>query len=337
MTDPTHSGTRREAGFTLLELLLVMLIFGLIAGAGLGFFATLDLGKGQSAGQVKSALRRAREAARARRSPACVRLDRGASTLSVESQRVVGTWHFEGASLAGAFGLDGFVDGGRFLQDGWIGAALAFDGKPGARAEIPVQRDPAFDLSDGFALECALRRDATGGGRLLAVGTCLEVFVNAAGAVLATFQALVDQEGRPVVAGSVTVESEAHVLPPETWCLLRVVYDRRRLGLFVDGVPVGAVEAQARVAPVDGPLVLSDARHPFPGAMDALVFSVVEVSEPIPLGDTAHFGPDTPDQVCFDASGSLDRRRHADPVLLAIEFDDGSRTEVGVGVYGTVE
>jgi hypothetical protein len=322
---------------TLLELMLVMAILALVLGSGLGMFAALDLGKRQAAGLVKNALRSAQNSAIAREAPARVRFDRAAGLVVAESLQVIGTWHFEGRRLEGALGLDGGVHEARFIEDGFLGDALSFDGRTGAWAEIPVQSDPAFDFARGFAVRCAVLRDQTGAGRLLQVGTVCTIDLNAAGAVRGRFLPVVIQQGREVPGGEVVVESGPGVVPPERWTRIALEYDRRELVLLVDGVPVARTAETAPVWPIDGPLVLSDARRPFPGAIDALVIAAVVAGEEARLPESVRLAEGTPDEVLFDAGGGLDRAQHAEPVAIVLEFDDGARETISVGRYGTVE
>ena len=339
-----ESATRHRAGLTLLELVLVMTIFAVVVGGGVGFFANLDLARNQAAGLVRNVLRAARQTALTRRAPARVRFDRAAGEVTVEALRVVGTWHFDSQRIAGAMGADGVLSGGRFDRHGWIGEALAFDGQPGAHASFPVHRDPAYDSARGFRIECAVRRDASGGGRLLRLGEALEVLINGRGAVRARLRSAPDR-GAPLggglgSGGSVLVESDEGVVPLDRWTRLAVAYDRERFTLAVDGVPVAAVAATVPVAPIEDDLVLSHPEHPFPGAIDALVISMVEAVEPTYLPETVLLPADTPAVVHFDASGGLDRRHHTEPVVVPLEFPGergATRVEIVVGLFGTVE
>ena len=75
----------------------------------------------------------------------------------------------------------------------------------------------------------------------------------------------------------------------------------------------------------------------FPGAVDNLVVSSVTASEHIVLPDNVLFTKETPARLDFDASGYLNREVHSAPAGLELEFDDGTRELVRVGMYGTVE
>ena len=96
----------------------------------------------------------------------------------------------------------------------------------------------------------------------------------------------------------------------------------------------------AETAPVwelKGPLELSSRTRPFPGSIDELVLSAVVADEPAILPEGVTFVGDTPAELFFRAGGGLDRRRHPDPAVITLEFNDGTRTELVVGAYGTVQ
>jgi prepilin-type N-terminal cleavage/methylation domain-containing protein len=326
----------RRAGVTLLELLLVLAILAVVLGGGLGMFAALDLGKRQAVGLVKSVVRSAQNTAISTRSPTCVRIDPEAGTIVAESLRVVGTWHFEGKKIEGAFELDGAHLGGEFIPDGFLGDALCFGGA-GSLAEIPVEHDPAFDFTDGFSINLVIRKDAGAGGRLLRIGDSIGIDVGGSGQVRVWFKYQIEKDGQSQAGGEVRLESPPNAIPPRLWTRLRAVYDRTQLVLFIDGVAVAAEEAAAPVRRIDGALVLSDARRPFPGCVDCLVVSTVVSDEVVALPETVRFVSDVPREIRFDAGGRLDRTVHHDPVFVTVEFEDGALESIGVGIYGNVE
>jgi hypothetical protein len=116
-----------------------------------------------------------------------------------------------------------------------------------------------------------------------------------------------------------------------------VRYDRERFELLLDGTVVASQPETSFVWRVDGPLTLSDRKFPFPGKIDALVLAVMVADEPARLPDSVHFSADSPAVLEFEPGGALDRRVHRDPPRITLEFDDGARTAIHVGFYGTVE
>jgi len=336
---PLGQPEQAAAGLTLLELLLVMAILGTVFGVGLGMFAALDVEQRQAAGVVKEALRTARNSALTRQAPASVRIDAAAGTLRPGRLMVIGTWAFEPGTdpelVEGAFGLNGRADGARWVEDGWIGNAL--DLSEQGTVEVPVDDDPAWDLCDGFAIELAVHRTDTGGGRLLRIGDTLRVEVGAGGEVRAWFVAADTSAGassRP--GGRIQLEAPAGTVPPGQWVRLRYAYDGRRVELVADRVPRARMDCDEAVWELDGPLILSDDDRPFPGAVDSLVVGAVVVDEELALPETVRLAV-SPPEVCFTADGSLDRAVHEGPVRLQLAFEDDRTETITVGVYGTIE
>ena len=333
-----RAGQNHRSGMTLLELLLVMCILGMVLGTGVGIFASLDFGKRQARGYVKNALRSAQNSAIHRQAPARIHIDRERGVLTAEAMQVVGTWRFEDQSLAGALGMGGVLSGGaRFVEDGFLGDGLYLSGVAGTQAEIPVKTDPAFDFRAGFSIECALRRGGTGGGQAVVVGNIAGLDVGNDGRLRGWFIPRVVEKGEEKPGGRVLVESEPGLARPDEWLRVRLEYDRSALTLTADGVPVAVLDETAEVWDLDLPLLLSGKGFPFEGTLDDLVIACVVASDEVPLPETVRFGADTPTDVWFAAGGGLDPSRHAAPVVLTLEYEDGQRESLFVGAYGTVD
>ena len=329
---------KARRGMTLIELLMVMAMLGLLLGAGVGMLATLDLGQRAAVGLLQNVIRSARNSAVARGAPARVRLDVQQGTITAEAMEVVGTWHFEDEGLVGAFGLRGANSGGVLVDDGWIGRALSFAGQGGSYAEFPVKSLASWDFTQGFALDCAVRIEEPGEGHLLDLGGSIGLEVTGALAPRGWLRPYVlDSTGRPRRGGKFTVEAPPGALARKGWHRVRFEYDRRVARVLVDNVEVAREGLQDPVWPLEGPLVLADPQRGFPGSLDNLVVSAVAASEVVELpGDTA-FSADTPAVLRFDAGGFLDREVHSEPVEFHLEFGDGERIRVRIGMYGTVE
>ncbi len=330
-------GGAGQRGLTLLELLLVMGLIGLLLGIGAGAFATLDFGRRAAVGLVQNVVRSARNAAVARAAPARVRIDAARGAIRAEALEVVGTWRFESERLQGAFGLDGALHGAELTESGYIGQALSLAGSRAAYAEFPVHQDPSFDPRDGFALECALRPGASGGG-VLALGQAVGMSLSEGGSLRAWFTAEVESKtGERRAGGRVFVESPPDALARGRWSRVAVHYDRRLLRLWIAGVEVARAADVQPVWILGGPLRIGDPRGSFDGALDDLSIAVVAAGEEAVLPLSVRFGSGTPAEILFDARGHLDRELHRERVAFELLFEDGSTATVKVGLYGTVE
>lgn len=335
------SGTR-AAGLTLVELMLVVTLLSFLVGIGLGVFAGLDPARHVARSLLQNVLRSAHNSAIAREASARVRLDAEKGTLTAEEIAVIGTWHFEKEPVEGAFELDGAALGlsaGYISPDGYQGKALALAGQPaGARVEVPVQTDPAYDFEAGFTVEFALRLEADRAGKLLDIGRVLVVGVRRGGVLEAAF--LPEAEGelgtvRP--GGKIVLRTPPASLASGRWSRVAIRYDRRRFTLTVDGVELASVLEAAPVWKVEHPMSIGGGETPFPGSLDSLVVSAVRVSEAVVLPQGVRLAEGTPAQVLFAPGGGLDVGEHNSPVDLVLEFDDGLRERTRVNLYGTVE
>jgi len=90
---------------------------------------------------------------------------------------------------------------------------------------------------------------------------------------------------------------------------------------------------------MEGSLVCGDPRRALDAGLDSLVVGAVVAGDPLELPATVRL-VGAPPVLAFDAAGHLDREVHRPagvPVELALEFEDGRRVPLRVGVYGTVE
>ncbi len=337
MKRDAKGGNPGSPGVTLLELLLVMAVLGIVLGAGVGMFATLDLGQRQARGLVKNILRSAQNSATARQAPARVRIDVESGAITAEAMQVIGTWHFERNRWRGAFNLEGTPNGAADLDpDGFIGSAAAFDGVKGSYVEVPVENEPSFDFSAGFSIECAARREPAG-GQVVVVGDVAAIEIDNGGTVRGWFVPRIEDKGQPKQGERVLVASEPGLAPTGTWVRIKLEYDRHTLALYVDGVPAASVDEDVAVWPIEKPMYVSGRRYPFHGAIDNVVIGAVVAEETVELPESVKFSGDTPREINFAAGGGLDRDRHPEPLLVTLEYDDGSTRVLFVGTYGTVD
>lgn len=334
-----HRADRSRAGMTLIELLLVIGLLAVMAGGGMGVFAALDLEKNQATGLVKSAMRAARDTSRSQDLPTRVRIDPLRATLQRLNVRVIGTWHFEDEGLIGAFGVGGRLEGAALSDEGWIGRALAFEaGGPGAVAVLGVDRSSLYDLHEGFGIDVWIRLDEDAVTNLIDVGKVCGLQLTREGRLQGWFAPQVEDEFSNRGRGAITVAlSEPNVLPYGRWVRLQLVYDRVELALLVDGVRVASALDDRPVWKVDGPMELGDRRRMFPGALDTLVITAAEAVEELELPVGVNFASDSASEIWFEAGGRLDRRRHIEPAVIGLVRDDGSREDVRIGLYGTVD
>jgi len=333
------SALARHAGFTLVELVVVMGIIAILLGVGVGLIARLNVGDRASVGIVHSVLRSARNWSVARDAPARVRIDAKSRTVQAFGLAVIGTWHFEASPVRGAFGVEGVSFGGHIVTDGFTGAALSFVGEPkSSRVEMPVHLDPAYDLSRGFSIRCAVRPARDDGGDLLAIGETAGIETSDDGSIRAWFApVIVSQDGERRRGSRLVLATNGGLLRPGRWSEVEVQYDCRNMRIDVDGSTVALLAESAAPWTVEGPLAISPSTSPFPGAIDALVIAAVSGEERRELPKGVEFATGTPKEIVFAAGGGLDRDVHPEAVRFALTFDDGREAKILVNLHGTVE
>ncbi|MBK7875687.1 MAG: prepilin-type N-terminal cleavage/methylation domain-containing protein [Planctomycetes bacterium] len=331
-----------RAGFTLVELLLVIGILALVFGLGFGAILRLDFGEQVALAEVQTTLRSARNFAVAQRSPARATFDRATGTMRASGLATIGTWRFESDALDGAFGIAGVHTGGKLVDGGFRGKGLSFAGEPPrSRVELPLQQDPACVLRDGFRITLAIRPadgEQEGGGTLLAFGESIGVETSSDGSIQAWFAPeIVEDKGGTMRGGKITLKTDANVLRAGRWSELAIAYDRATFVVEVDRVACAARREDAPVWKAEGALALSPANEPWPGTLDDLVVACVHAGDELRLPSKVSFAASTPAEVRFAAGGGLDRDAHEGPVAIALEYEDGRTQTAQVSLFGMVE
>ncbi len=335
-------GRACAAGFSLVELLLVMVLLGIVMGVGLGSFASFDPGRSAARGLVANALRQTRNTAIERGAPARVLIDHSRMAVRTEAFTVAGTWRFEDQTLAGARGVNGIADGfpGAFLaNDGYVGKALDLNlGSRGAKVQIDLSSDPIFNVAKGFRLSATLRPEDFVDADVVNLGKVVRIKARSDGAV--AFELTTQRDdglGQPVKGETITLQSGGGVLEPGHWTQIELRYDRRRVVALADGVPVAERAESRPIWRLEGGLVLGGGRRRFAGCVDDLVLSVITTGDEVVLPKSAEFLANGPKEVRFDESGALDPVFHAGPVAIELLFDDSLKEMITVRALGTVD
>jgi type II secretory pathway pseudopilin PulG len=316
--------SRSRGGITLLELLIVIVIFALMLGLAVYFLqnADKDLGVAASANAVASLLRAAHQQARGSSAPAWVVLNTPRNTAHLLTKETVGEWHLEDPPETGAFGKNARISGGTPVP-GRVGKALQLGGS----GTIHCGEVPVYAPDQGVAVELWVLRKAARRGVLATIGEQVELVAEADGRV----------GGR---VGGLTVSSGAVRVPLDSWCHVQLVYSGRDLRLFLNRAPVdlkaGKVDWTA-----NSPLVVGDSRSGVSGIVDEIRLSLIVPREPVSLGSQTAFEfpagfvvpPDGEVVIGFDPEGRLDA---AQPFRFAIK-SPVARHEILVNLGGSVE
>ncbi len=296
-----HASAPPQAGFTILELLVVTGVLAVLFGIGIGFLGRTD--PNQIAAAILSGETRAAQlTARAEGLPTEVFVTPGRDGESAMVQgrvlQPVVAWRFEAS--------DGVVDdlllasiGGEDEPRGRFGHAR----RPGGENSTPLLRwdinKQAADFSEGFALRFDLRLEHRAACTVLRFGSALDLQLDAGLRPQARFRVRTSGDGTQ----GAQVRSERS-LPVGSWCTIDVVCDGRQAWLALDGRELGRVLTPGRPLFEPGEaLLISPVDAPLPGVLDEFRIYAHVFSPPQYLPNELQ--PEEPYRFAYDSQGEV--------------------------------
>ncbi len=317
--------TRRRSGFTLLELLTVLVIFGILLGITAAFMqgANRDLGVGAATNRAVGLLRIAHQESRSSAAPSWVVFDTKQNRVYLLMKETVGEWHLEDLVTTGAFGRDGKVNSGT-LVNGRVGKGIQLS----ASASISFGEVPVYAPDQGVAIEFwFLRRSNRGRGTLCSIGDGVEVSAETDGRVEAK-------------VGTLRVSSGQIRLPNDAWCHLQLVYSGRELKLILNRREVQSVAGRAEFPQA---AAFNVGGSGFTGIIDEVRLGLIIPREEYWLPNECSFtfkGLQVPDSgevvLTFDPEGRLDPSVTPQPFTFSVKSPADTK-EITVGAGGTLQ
>ncbi|MCB9887282.1 MAG: prepilin-type N-terminal cleavage/methylation domain-containing protein [Planctomycetes bacterium] len=295
----SHGAASAQAGFTILELLVVTGVLAVLFGIGIGFLGRTD--PNQVAASILSGETRAAQlTARAEGLPTEVFVTPGrdgeSATVQGRVLQPVVSWRFEPS--------DGVVDdllrasiGGEDEPRGRFGHAR----RPGGESNTALLRwdikKEAADFSEGFALRFDLRLERRTACTVLRFGSAVDLQLDAELRPQARFRVRTSADGTQ----GAQVRSERS-LPLGRWCTLDVVCDGRQAWLSLDGRELGRVITEGRplLEPQEA-LLVSPIDAPIPGVVDEFRVYAHVFSPPQFLPNELQ--PEQPYRFAYDSQG----------------------------------
>ncbi len=298
-------------GFTLAELMLVLVILGVIMGMGMSGADRMDPGGRGMQRMVESFVSSSRDRARATGQNVVVRLEKatpddpGTFARLVYRRQLEATFepafeHREQVQLAGSAAL-GKV--GRF------GAGL--DLTQGGIATL-VGRGGTFHSPQGLQLEFDMRIDEPANCKLAEWENLLDLSVRSNGSL----QWIVSL-GDGKTWNEQTLTTPAGLITPGRWHHLRASAAADSMALVLDGKVIAQVSTTGIQPPADGALAIGDGDGRFVGMIDEVqVWGLAREAGPeLNHDQDVFFGTD---EVVFDRHGRLNPQVHSEPVPLRI-------------------
>ncbi|MFT7464820.1 MAG: prepilin-type N-terminal cleavage/methylation domain-containing protein [Pseudohongiellaceae bacterium] len=327
---PPGSGSQ---GFTLLELIIVMMILSGLFGVGIGAFRSLANPERVAREQISETLHSARIFARSAGAASTVWVSPEEQTVSAWGLRPLGNWHFETD--------DGFgwpkallLGGATIVPQGAIGSGLQIAGPAVVGLQDP---SPSFDSPFGFGLDVMVAPSP--GFRPMTLWERPGVWavrIDQDDALEVALQ-VADKAGK---GNEVRLAVPGVHFPADRMTRLQVVFDGRQLQVAVDGVQRGREQVFERAkALVSNPGVSQGTGRPpthFRGLFDELhLWAVVQAGGKEFPDEIELEGP--PQWIHWDAQGRLDPLWHNGPVEITfLSGEPRRRTVTELGLLGTV-
>lgn len=311
---------KRQAGLTLLELLVVLGLITVIAGVSVGMMKRRDRGLTLEANAklVRSTLRLARNTARRSGTGSVVRFDIETSSFAASPVEAGAHWHCE----------DDFVTrgitakhGGSLEEDGKLGRCVRLDG-----GEVDLGAHAFYQPENGFRAACWVMPDPGRGGVIFELEGSFKLVADPEGALRA--------ELRTGNQGTVTsIQTRNGLLGAGRWREVALSYDRIELSIDVDGVRYAA-KRQAGVVATDakGHLNVGSSNGGFKGLLDEFRYDVVAAADSEQLSAGADLDEQSDTVIRFDGAGRLDPRHHKRPAFVRIRGDEGENADAEVEV-----
>jgi prepilin-type N-terminal cleavage/methylation domain-containing protein len=325
---------RLRRGFTLLELMVVLLIVGVVMGIGAGMFLMSREDAGLKTGfhDLLTMARFAHTQALVRRVPACLRVDlRNAESprLEVLLDRTFGLWHGEDLpKTTGAFGIDGRASGVT-LEPGKFGLAFCFKGAGGIRVDdlqVPVD-------AEAITLEAWVNPEDLTGRQVVAEKKGeFSLRLESNGEITGGFG-----------SGGARLRSGDCRLAAEQWSRLRLTAENGVSEIVLNDRVIADSPLNRMPVPGDAPMTIGEG---FRGLIDQVVlrgraleeFSLLHMSLKVACTGASE-DPKAKGKlyrVFFTSEGRLDVRYHRGPVTIALSSAKASQT-LKIGWMGTAE
>ncbi len=316
----------RAAGFTLAELMLVMILVGILLGIGMASVDRVDPGARGLQTSVEAFVQSTRDRARSSGQPVALEHQLAEEGRKARLVRYVFRRRLEAnfePAYAEAENVQ-VVAPAALGKSGRIGAGLDLVQGGGATVE---GRGGSFNSPNGLQLELDFRADELESSKLLEWKDLASIELLRNGGL--KFTAVY---GDGTTWNQQELMSEPGVVLKGRWHHLRAIAIDGRMAILIDGKPVGEKEATGMLSSTKRPPYLGDPDGRFVGAMDEFVV----------WGRAMEAGPSLSSEqdmvlgalrVVFDRFGRLDPEVHEEPVEVRISNRGNEVGAFRIGIF----
>ncbi|MFT7517401.1 MAG: prepilin-type N-terminal cleavage/methylation domain-containing protein [Myxococcota bacterium] len=299
-----------SSAFTLLELMVVMVMIGIVAGIGMAGFDRIEPGRSSLQAAVENFIESSRDRARASNQTVVLSLNPATEQEAARWQRLVFRNVFEASFEASAQIRENVqLEGQAQLEvAGRCGACL--DLSEGGVAVVNGRGTP--NLSEGFVVDFDCYPLDTDSGQILNWSGILSIEQLRNGVLICKVRA-----GNGDFFSDITLETAVGSLQALRWQHIRIVAANGKCALQIDGREVASAELPEYLSAAQDVPVFGDDNQPWLGKIDEFFVQ----------SRNAELGPQVPDDVqmimssptiSFDRFGGL-ADSHSDDVLLVVE------------------
>lgn len=331
-------GRSKTDGFTLMEVLVVLLLMSMLMGIGVGAFSKVGGGPELARSQIREAIRTTRHHALRERAQAVVLLEPEANSVTGVGWKLVGCWHFENAAggESTGFPVAAAADASQIAPGGVIGNCLDLTLESNPSITIPAVA--SLNTPTGVSIELFVRLLGPGERYLAGKGEFYNLVVSEDGLLSARFKVRAADEGRLAAVEDYEIVADDYVVPLGEWVKVALHFNGFTCSLAAEGIVREEEVFQKRkqiFTDQTTPIVVGNEKDPFDGYVDELRISVAVAGEKMILPESVSLGKKV-HRIFFDRDGRLDRGHHTAPVEIAIEHEDSRPSVLTVGLFGEV-
>lgn len=331
-----------QTGFTLLEILVVLVILSMLLGLGVGAFSKVGAGPNLAVDRIREVIRSTRAHARRESAPSAVLIDAERNRIAGMGWKQVGCWHFEDVNegrYSTGFPEDVFLGPARLDPNGVIGRCIALAVAPGQRPEVFIPSAPSLDSVDGISVELYLFLERAGAGIVLSKGTAYHLEIDEEGRLKAGLTLHRDAGGPK---GTKTVlGSTGYSVPVGRWVKVGFQFNGYAFYLMAEGFMQNSeiFPERRRMARHAGSIVQIGIPGPIGGGLQVRI-DELKMAAAV-LGEETGFHEkidliEPSFSLHFDARGGLDNHFHTKPVSIGFTYAGSDPHTVTLDLLGEV-